>query len=282
MSLPSVFAYLDHRAFLDDWFKAKKRQDPATSYSTFAAAAGCSRSALANVLGGVRLPRPQTLDAFARAMELTPSERNYLGLLVELEGAQEAGDRARVMDRILSSERYRQTDRLEARPEGAVSRFLASWVLPAIAELARLPGFRPDPAWIAKTLHPPIDEAEARRALDTLQDLGLLVIGADGAVTRHALRFETGSETATEAVAVFNRDVVSGLLRDLDTSLHASQHVLTSTVLLPTTSVPEVKARLNTLMGQIAGMGDDPAALAGPARIFQISVQLVPLTREVG
>lgn len=46
--------------------------------------------------------------------------------------------------------------------------------LPAIRELVLSPSFREDPEWIASTLRPPIKPIEARQALDTLLELGLL------------------------------------------------------------------------------------------------------------
>ncbi len=103
---PCIFGYLDHRVFLRDWIDARKRHDPHYSYAAFARAGGCSKAAVSNVLNGARTPRPDTLDAFARAMALTPDERNYLGLLVDYSAAPTVERRREVLHRLLSNHRY--------------------------------------------------------------------------------------------------------------------------------------------------------------------------------
>ncbi|MCA9569436.1 MAG: helix-turn-helix domain-containing protein [Myxococcales bacterium] len=105
MDLPSVYVFLDYRVFLRTWFDACKRARPGYTYATFAAEAGCSRSALANVMSGARTPRPRTLDAFARAMGLGPGEREQLGLLVELAASRDVRHRRALLERVLQNAR---------------------------------------------------------------------------------------------------------------------------------------------------------------------------------
>lgn len=271
--MPSIFSYLDHREFLRDWIRAKKAEDPEYSYAAFARDGGCSKAAIANVLSGSRIPRPTTLDAFARAMRLGPDERNYLGLLVELASAQDVTRRREVMRRILASERFKQVRMSESESEIDVGRYLADWYLPAIRELAASPGFRDDPAWIASHLRPTITEAQAAEALRTLLELDLLERRPDGRVVQRPIQFHAGRISEQDALAHYHTHVIPRLLRQVDPR-RRGHHLLAATVTLDEALVPEVRARLNAMLEQLAAMGD----AEGHGRIYQIGVQMIPLT----
>jgi len=277
---PRVFAYLDYRAFLRDWLDHTRREHPGYSYAAFAAAGGCSRSALANVLSGARRPRAATLDAFARAMDLSPSERNYLGLLADLDAALDAATRHRVMEKILASERYRQVRVAEHEPPGNVGRYLASVHAPAIRELARLPGFREDAAWIAGTLRPAISEEQAQRALDLLFELDLLAHRADGSVEVQQLRFRSEPETADEAVIHFQREVMPELIAAADPDNGAQQHLVSATISLSADMLPEAKAILTTALSKLATLSDERPTDT-PRAVYQAGAQLLPLSERV-
>jgi uncharacterized protein (TIGR02147 family) len=279
MPTPSITAYLDFRAYLRDWLTHRKELEPGYSYAAFAAEGGCSKAALANVLSGNRHPRPDTLDAFARAMGLSPAERNVLGLLAELDAAPDVRRRRDVLERLLDSELHGQTRHAEVEP-GDAMRYLRHWYVPAIRELATRPGFRAEPEWIAATLTPSIRVDQAREALDTLLDLGFVVREPDGRVSVREVRFRTANETFAEAAEHVHRHVVPEVLRHFDTDNASRQHLLAHTFLLSPDQVPEAKQRLNTVFEQVATQGDDPS-VDGPRTAYLMAVQLLPLSEPV-
>jgi uncharacterized protein (TIGR02147 family) len=281
MSAPSVYAYLDYRTFLNDWIHHRRADDPDYSYARFAREGGGSKAALANVLSGARSPRPATLDAFARAMDLSPPERNYLGLLVDLSAAVDVTTRREVMDRILSTERYRQLGLAESSSDDDVFRFAEHWYLPVIREMATLPGFREDPEWIATTLRPTIQTHEASQALQTLLDLGFLCRDPEGRLQAREIRFRTQPEAVQRAATHYHRSVVPELLRSLDVAHSEYQHVVAATVTLAPEQLAEAKARIQVVVEQLATIADDRGA-RGEARVYQFSVQLLPVTAVVG
>ena len=281
MTLPSIFSYLDYRAFLQDWFDARKREDPTYSYARFAEDGDCSRSALANVLSGARTPRAGTLDAFARAMELTPSARNYLGLLVELATAQGLDERRQVMERILAAEHYQQVRLAERGPDSDLFRYIEHWYVAAIRELAALPDFQADPTWIASILRPRISVEEAADALDRLFELGMLRHAVDGSVERREVQFRTENVARQEAILHFYREALPALLRTVEVRADDEQAVMAATLLLPPDLVPEATARVAALTNQLAAMAD-AAGVDGERRVYQLAVQLIPISDAVG
>ncbi len=280
MPAPSVYAYLDYRAFLKDWLTHAKRTHPGYSYAAFAAAGGCSKAALANVVSGARTPRPATVDAFARAMDLRPAERNYLGLLVDLDAAPDVSSRRDVMERILASDRHQQVRIADKEPDEDVMRYFEHWYLPAIRELAALPGFRADPDRIAATLRPAIRPEEAQQALDTLFDLGFLRRDAEGAIEVREVRFRTEPETFQKAAYHVHHDVIPRLLGALDTDQAQRQHLLTATLSLSEDQIAEVKARLNAVLDQLTTQADSGSG-TGPRAVYQLAIQLLPLSEPI-
>lgn len=277
MSVPSVYAYLDFRAFLKDWFDDRKRTDPDYSYAAFAEAGGCSKAALANVIGGTRTPRAESLDAFARAMTLRPPERTYLGLLVELATAEDLSTRRDVMEKILASERYQRMRLAENHSGEDASRYLEHWYIPVIREMGGLPGFHDDPAWIASRLTPPIRPEQASAALETLFELGFLARGEDGRVRQREIRFRTEPETVQGAAAHFHRVVIPTLLGTVDATRGNTQHLLAATVALDPSMLPEAKARLNAALEHLVTMADAAVEPDG-RRVYQVAIQLLPVT----
>lgn len=280
MDRPSIYAYLDYRTYLNDWVTARKKADPSYSYATFGAAGGCSKSTLANVISGARIPRARTLDNFAQAMALSPSERNYLGLLVDLAHAPDLATRRTVMDRILSAERFHQLRLAESVRDADVFRYLQHWYVPVIREMAGLEGFRPEPEWIARHLRPTITPEEAAEALETLLELEFLVRQDDGSVVPAELRFRTEPETRQRATAHYHREVVPSLLREIDSDLGNEQHLLAATLALPKSLVPEAKARLSALVEQLATLSDDQAH-EEQRRVYQLAIQLLPVCEKL-
>lgn len=276
MTLPSVLSYLDFRAFLTDWFNAKKQADPKYSYARFARDGGCSKAALANVIGGSRLPRPATLDAFAQAMSLNPTEHTYLGHLVDLAAAPTQAERHAVMERILASERFGQVRMLENESDEAMARYFGAWWIPVIRELAVLPGFRDDPEWLAAQLCPPITPEQAKSALDTLFELEFLVRTDHGIETRE-VHFRTEPQAAQKAILNYYRKVLPELLTTFHNNHHDEQHLLAGTLLLDQSLIPEFKAELNALMAKLSTLSESVPREDG-ARVYQVVLQLLPVS----
>jgi uncharacterized protein (TIGR02147 family) len=277
---PVIFSYLDYRAFLQDWFDTKKRENPAYSYARFAKDGGCSRAALANVLSGDRTPRPSTLDAFAQAMELEGDQRNYLGLMVELASAPNVDARSVAMAKMLRIERYGKVLQSETESDDDIGRYLGNWWTMAIRELATLPGFRADPRWLAQTLHPPITEEQASKALNTLFDLEFIASGDDGAILVNEIRFRTEPEAFQQAVTRFHQDVVPDRIGQVDLNDVEIQQLMGATLIMPMGLVAEAKVRVANFVDQMANLTDSSPPGDAP-RAYQLYVHLFPVSQAV-
>src|SRR5690606_9166225 len=105
------------------------------------------------------------------ALKLGPAEAAFFADLVALDQAQTVADKNRAFERVAANRRFRVARRLQ----GPLFEYLTHWYYPAVRELAGRADFRDDPGWIAGQLLPKITVKEARAALTTLRQLGLLV-----------------------------------------------------------------------------------------------------------
>lgn len=101
-----------------------------------------------------------------------------------------------------------QGPRPSERLAEALERYHSHWYLPAIRELVTSSEFRAEPAWIARQLCPPIRAAQAREALDTLLELGLLVRDRRGRLGQAEATVTTGPEVRSLHLANYHHVMI--------------------------------------------------------------------------
>lgn len=275
---PSVdlFAFLDFRAFLARWFEVRKEHNPSFSHRLFARLAGQkSPSLLLQVIQRKRnLTEPVALS-FAQAMKLDEEETSFFLALVELDQAATEESRQEAWAKVSAERRFRAARQLH----GDAWNYLASTRIPAIRELAAIPGFQDDPAWVARQMRPTITPAEAKAALDVLYSLGMLVKDESGVVRPTDVTIATPREVGTLAVHSYHRDAASRASRAIGVVDPAERHFLGLTVAIPPELLPGLKEQLNALQARLLDQCDAHTGLK--RRVVQINLHLFPLTEDV-
>lgn len=270
---PDPHAYLSYRAFLRDWFEARKQADSRFSHRLFAKRADISSpSFLKEVIDGKRGLTPSALDGVLKALSLSREEAEFFRELVRFEQAEDDADRNAAWERISASRRFREARRLE----GASVRYLSKAHYPAIRELALLPDFVPDPAWIAGMIVPRITVAQAREALDTLLELGLLV-EEGGCVRQAQVSVATPHEVAGLAAHNYHREMLQRASDAIESVEPRDRHLLGVTVAIPSSLVPILKIELDRFQERLLDLCDRRAAEA--EQVVQVQFQLFPLSR---
>ncbi len=269
---PDIFTYLDHRAFLSDWFDAHKAVNPRFSHRLFARLAGQkSPSLLLAVIRGKRNLTDATTRAFARAMKLDSEESVFFADLVRLDQADGTDDRNRAWGRISASRRFRQARALD----GKAFDYISHWYIVAARELAALGGFRDDPAWLARQLRPTITLSEAKRALETLKALGMLE-ERDGTLHPAESTVVTPHEVAGLAARNYHRGML-GLAQDSIERFPPDQrHLGALTVSVPESLMPRLKEELASFQERVLDLCD--SADGAPDRVCQVHLALFPLS----
>lgn len=271
-----VFDYLDYRAFLRDFYLHQKKTKRSFSYRAFSRRAGLSSpNYLKRVMDDERNLSPEMMGRFATACGLTGQAAEYFENLVCFNQAKTSSDRARYYGRLTGYRQYRKAHKLEM----AHAAYHATWYLPAIREMVVRDDFEADPAWIAKRLLPPVTVAEARRALSTLLELGLLVQDRDGKLVQADPVVSTGSEMPALHIAMYHRMMMERAAASIDLVPSEDRDISSLTLCLDDHGLRRLKERIQRFRRELIELS---TLVESPAQVVQLNLQLFPLTALPG
>lgn len=269
---PDIFEYLDYREYLQAYYEWAKEARPGFSYRRFSRDAGYSApNVLKLVIKGERNLTPTSTRRFARAMRLRRDEREFFEQLVMFDQARTPDEANEAYARIASSKRFRSARRIDNH----LFEYLSHWYYPAIRELAGREGFCDDATWVASQLVPTISEHEARQALDTLFELGLLVRDAEGRVSRGDPSLTTGHGVKALAVGNYHRQMLQQAMRAITEVPAAWRDISALTVCIDDALIDEIKRRIHAFREELLNLSDTRSA---PRHVYQLNVQFFPLS----
>ncbi len=270
---PDIFEYTDYRMYLGDYYTAAKANTKAFSYRYFSRKAGYSSpNFLKLVIEGKRNVSSDSIDRFAKALKMTAAERRFFRDLVDFCQAETVEEKNKAFDRVAASRRFRKARRLER----AFFLYLSRWFYVAIRELAASAEFTTDPVWIAAQLVPPIKPAEAAEALEALLELGLLVEGEDGRITRGETSVTTGHEVRALGVKNYHRQMLQRAAESMKLVPQRYRDVSALTVCISPSAVSEFKERIHAFREGMLDLGDRDD---NPTAVYQLNIQFFPLSR---
>lgn len=268
-----VYGYLDYRAFLRDFYAAKKAKSRAFSYRAFSKRAGvASPNYLKLVVEGQRSLSAKMAEKFAHACGLDSDAGRYFVHLVAFNQAKTSSERTLHYGKLTSFQHYRQAHKLEI----AHAAYYSDWFMPAIRELAAARDFRADPEWIADQLIPNITPLQAARALETLVELGLLVEDEAGRLVQADALLSTGPETRGLHIAAFHRVMTQRALDSIDLVPAQDRDISSLTLCLSRGGLRAFKERIQRMRRELLELS---ALEADPEQVVQINFQLFPLSR---
>jgi len=267
-----VFRYHDYRAFLAAYYERKKPQG--FSYRAFASAAGLGApNYLQLVIRGRRNLTSEMARRFAETCGLGQDAADYFVTLVTFNQATDGQERNRQYEKLSGFRRYRRAQKLELR-EAA---YHSHGYLPAIRELALSASFREDPEWIAERLQPPIKPSEARQALDTLLELGLLERGPDGRLRQGTRVVSTGPETVGMHITNYHAEMMQRATAAMTLVPARERDISSLTLCLGSDGLARLKERIQAFRRELLELAESERQ---PSQVVQVNFQLFPLTRD--
>jgi uncharacterized protein (TIGR02147 family) len=269
---PQVFDYLDYRAFLRDYYVAKKATR-SLSFRSFSKRAGLgSPNYLKLVMEGQRNLTPAMAVRFAKAAALEGDAARYFRELVRFGQAKTSAERNEAYAKISGFRRYR-----DARPlELAHAAYCSTWYLPAIRELSACRDFQDDPHWIAGALRPKITPAEAAQALQTLVELGLLERKPSGKIVQGEPLLSTGPEVQSLSVGNYHRAMMERAADSIDIFEPEERDISSLTLCLGAEGVRRLKERIQRFRRELLELSTREN---NPRQVLQINFQIFPLSR---
>lgn len=196
---PDVFAYLDYRAFLRDWYRSKKEENPRFSYRLLARKVGYSSAGFFTLILQDKTNISLSMaDSFAEAIKLKKKEREFFLALVNFNQAKDEDQKLRYQKKL---ETFTAFQVKHLGPERF--RFLEKWYYMPVRELVTFLPFRGDFKELGRMLEPPISAKQAEEALDLLLELGMVKKSAQGVYARVDPVLSTGYHAHSPQVEGF-------------------------------------------------------------------------------
>ena len=169
--LPDIVAYAEYRPYLRDRYNAIKANDSRFSHRYINAKAGAKSSGwISDILAGRQKLSPIHVKPLAAAFRMDARELEFLAVLVELERAADPEQRVGAMEKWLA---------LKGPKREAIEKdrfaFFEHWYHLVLREALGILPFKGDYAALGASLNPPISAGKAKKAIDLMQRLGLIV-----------------------------------------------------------------------------------------------------------
>ncbi|HKP95230.1 MAG TPA: TIGR02147 family protein [Fibrobacteria bacterium] len=272
--LTDIYAYLDYRKFLQDLYAEKKAKGKFFSYRYLAQKTGLKSAGFFTwVLQGKRNLSPHLVLKFAQAFKLNRQETGYFELLVSYNQARSHEERKHFFDRLIclkrTSAKLVDSDQYE---------FYEKWYYSAVRELIGIQPFKDDFAKLARTVVPAITVSEAKKAVELLDRLSLIVRDEDGYYQRKDSTISTGQSWKSLAIANFQIQSFDLGRQALDRFGKAERDMSTMTLSCSQATFDAIRERLKALRLEFAEMAKNDS---GADRVLQCNFQVFPLSKPV-
>lgn len=275
MDLPSIESYRDYRAFLRDWFVARKASDSRFSHRQFAARAGFTSSALVPlIVQGKRRLTGRYVDGFCRALGFDARRAAIFRKVVEFSHSVSDDERRRLELELVGMSR-KGPRKLEAER----IRFHESWIHAALHHALACLDVGDDLSELRRFLSPSPSIDELRRSLVLLRELGM--------VHRDGKGFWKPSESNLLAEDEIGPWVVRGF-RDQMAEIGRTAHErfpperrrsATETLAVGRAAAERIRSLLDAFRREVVEIAvADPDV---PEEILQMNILLFPLSNEV-
>ena len=202
---PIIFKYNDYRKFLKELFEFRKKSNRHFTFRHFSKKSGlASPSALKEVIEGKKNLSNKSILQFAIGFDLNKGETEYFTNLVYFNQAKAEKEKNQYYQELLKLQQVRRGKTLTA----SQYQYYSNWYNSAIRELVVTQGFKNDLDWIANTLVPGIKPSEAKKAIELLVELGLLIKEADGTLKQASAKLEVDPDVSTLSIRNFNRSMI--------------------------------------------------------------------------
>ena len=249
-----------------------RQSTPRLSLTAIAKATGLSQPYWSQVVAGTLQPTENAVNRLATALSLKPTERKHLLRLCDLERSQNVPSRIAAISKIARNQSVADNWQLDT----TLLTYLSDWKNVAVRNLANIPGTKPNAARIARKLRRKVTEKQVERILAQLIQLGLLIVGDNGAISLTTPEVRTNAQIHHEIVRAFhdqNADNARWALANIDAHDRSFASVTSQ---VDPAALPELWAKIQELRAQIAQF---TRARAGDNGVLvQINLQAFPLS----
>jgi uncharacterized protein (TIGR02147 family) len=269
-----ITRFLSHRDFLRELYLRAKDKIDGYSYLRFADDLGFSATNVMRlVIVGERPLSSKAAEKIAIQIGLKGPSRRYWTNLIKYTNARSPAERERFFRLMMS---YRSQVQPEQLDETQLQ-YYSHWYNPVIREMVALPGFDGTPEWIKENLSFPLRREEIVAALDLLERLGEIA-HENGRYSKLRANVITQSEIDDLAIVRYHQKMIEIGKESITRTSEVERDIRALTVRLPTSKIPELKAKIEGWLHEILGM--EPTQTVDDDRVYQVNIQFFPFTKR--
>lgn len=273
----SIFDYDEHQAFIKDYFESLRKRIPSLSYQKIQQELNLSSKSQAFRLANGTLQNfsKKFTEDLIKYMKLNHLEKKYFGLLFWKYESQSEDELKVFQEKLNKIKSMAKPLWINCRYE----KFLSRWYFPALRELAIISPNPDDYEKMGEEFYPPISAEEVELGLKILMEDGILEQTDDGYIQTNALM-----ESIPDVRKMFVRDYQIKMIECIKNSFPYSemdlQHLTAQTFSVNQDGVQKLKSRISSFLRDVVSVvteNDD-----GECQVFQLNMQLLPLTKSQG
>lgn len=273
--MKEVFQFLDYRKFLEFFYQEQKRSKRNFSYRYFAQKAGItSPSFLKAVTEGKRNLSSKSIEQFCKAIDFKAKEARYFTHLVLFNQSKTAMEKQEYYAVLRSMSDTIQEDTLKSEQYG----YYDKWYTSVLRELICLYDFQDNYELIANTVLPPITNVEAKKSIELLLRLSLIVRNADGSYQQIRTAIKADGSMSSLSVRNFMDTMLDHARQALHGMDRSERHI--SSITLGISPVAYA-----TLLGEIQAFKDRVKAIVNKdeegTRVYHLNLGLFPGSRGI-
>lgn len=267
--MASVYAHSDYRGFLREWYAEEKVRRPGLSFRWIEQRTATDHSLLSKIFAGERHVSSARAQALVDLVGLSGLEADYFRILVQYGKSKSAKEAQHCFAKLAELRRVAPVPLEEAH-----AAFWDSWINVAVRALVTCGRFADDFETMGSLLHPRATGAQVRRSLAVLSELGFVERSETGHWTIREPFVKGTSAAQGRALRHFHRQTlllaaesVEGLPPDL-------RDLSSVTVSIPESGYEELRSIVRDFRSRVLTA---VSRMQDPDRVYQVSVQMVPL-----
>ena len=268
----SVYEYFDYRKLLKDLFEAQKDQNRYFSYRVLADIVGfTSAGFFTKILQGVVNISSQKALAFAKAFHLTKLETRYFEILVAFNQAKTHEERRYYFEQLITARRTKVNTLTAEQYE-----LFSEWYYVVIREILDFYPVNSNFKELGNMLQPAIQAPDAKRAMETLERLGLIKKNSSGYYERTSEVLSTGESWMSVAITNFQlntadlaKDAIQNVPKD-------AREISTLTLSISQTTFETMREKVRALRRELLEIAKKDTQAD---RIYQVNMHFFPVAK---
>lgn len=262
----------DYRDFLKEYYDRRKAEMPLYSYRMMCDKLGLDSSYLYRVLQKKQHLPAHALPAAKDILALSGRQAEYFELLYSAAVTKDKNKREELMAKALSLRDVHLHSLQQAE-----LKLLENWWIPAVRAYLELNGGTVNLKQIAKDICPPITEDQAKEAIDTLLEVGLIKKMASGKLALTDAHLTVGGPEKAKAVRHFQKEVLRLAAESLENTPVEERNISTLTLSVDQSCFDDLGDMLKEFRRLIQKRVD---GAKNPDRVMQLSMAFYPVARK--